>query len=80
MHGNVYEWCQDHWHDNYDDAPTNGSAWEDREEDASRVIRGGSWGNAPNWCRSAFRNYFSPGSRFDFIGFRVVCSAPRNPL
>ncbi len=47
MHGNVWEWCQDHWHDNYDDAPTDGSAWEDREnedeEEINRVVRGGSW-------------------------------------
>ena len=43
MHGNVWEWCQDQWHESYDGAPKDGSAWEDREESASRVVRGGSW-------------------------------------
>ena len=43
MHGNVWEWCQDHWHDNYEGAPTDGSAWLTDDEEARRVIRGGSW-------------------------------------
>ncbi|MCB1768240.1 MAG: formylglycine-generating enzyme family protein, partial [Candidatus Competibacteraceae bacterium] len=43
MHGNVWEWCQDHWHDNYRGTPGNGSAWEDRDVGADRVLRGGSW-------------------------------------
>ncbi|MGF1569404.1 MAG: formylglycine-generating enzyme family protein [Nodosilinea sp.] len=43
MHGNVYEWCQDHWHDNYEGAPTDGSAWLSENEDAGQVVRGGSW-------------------------------------
>jgi formylglycine-generating enzyme required for sulfatase activity len=57
MHGNVWEWCQDHWHKSYAGAPIDGSAWidPDRDEEASRVLRGGSWINDPGGCRSATR-------------------------
>jgi serine/threonine protein kinase len=41
MHGNVWEWCQDHWHDNYNGAPTDGSAWTDDNDNRSRLLRGG---------------------------------------
>ncbi|WNZ47378.1 formylglycine-generating enzyme family protein [Leptolyngbya boryana CZ1] len=77
MHGNVFEWCQDHWHESYEGAPIDGSAWLTDQEDAHRVIRGGSWGLDPRYCRSAYRNYYSPDIRYFNIGFRVVCSAPR---
>ncbi len=79
MHGNVWEWCQDHWHDSYEGAPTDGSAWinPDAGENASRVLRGGSWYNDPGYCRSATRNDDDAGIRNDYDGFRVVCSAPR---
>jgi formylglycine-generating enzyme required for sulfatase activity len=76
MHGNVWEWCLDHWHDNYEGAPTDGSAWLTENEKASRVRRGGSWVNIPRDCRSACRYYDDPGYRpYDF-GFRVLCEAP----
>ncbi|NEZ60339.1 formylglycine-generating enzyme family protein [Adonisia turfae] len=78
-HGNVDEWCQDHWHSNYEGAPTDGSAWGDKEEDLGRVVRGGSWGSDPRYCRSASRDSLTPGIRSSYIGFRVVCSAPRIP-
>ena len=74
MHGNVWEWCQDHWHDDYLDAPTDGSAWIEGGNSARRVLRGGSWSSNPWSCRSASRNYIRPGFRDFFIGFRVVCS------
>jgi len=77
MHGNVWEWCEDHWHENYEDAPTDGNAWLTENEDAERVFRGGSWLVNPGNCRSACRNYTSPGGRDGSLGFRVVCSAPR---
>ncbi len=79
MHGNVWEWCQDHWHNNYEGAPINGSAWidPDASEEAARVRRGGSWLFGPWHCRSATRNYYVAGFRSNFNGFRVVCSAPR---
>ena len=77
MHGNVYEWCQDHWHDNYEGAPTDGSAWLTNDKEASRVHRGGSWSNGPRYCRSAYRLNYTPDGRYLDIGFRVSCSAPR---
>ncbi|MBD2066243.1 formylglycine-generating enzyme family protein [Leptolyngbya sp. FACHB-671] len=77
MHGNVYEWCQDHWHGSYEGAPIDGSAWLSEDEHASRVLRGGSWFVSPRPCRSACRNLNTPDSRDSDIGFRVVCSAPR---
>jgi formylglycine-generating enzyme required for sulfatase activity len=76
MHGNVYEWCLDHWHENYDGAPINGSAWLSEGESADRVIRGGSWSNYPRNCRSASRNHYLPGNRYSSIGFRVVVAPP----
>jgi formylglycine-generating enzyme required for sulfatase activity len=79
MHGNLWEWCQDHWHDSYEGAPSDGSAWIDSgaSEDASRVLRGGSWIADPWDCRSAARDFNVAGVRSDFNGFRVVCVAPR---
>lgn len=79
MHGNVWEWCLDHWHGNYEGAPVDGSAWTDNgaKADAARVLRGGSWISYPRYCRSACRFNFLPGLRNDYIGFRVVCVPPR---
>ena len=77
MHGNVLEWCQDQWHKSYTGAPTDGSAWEDRDEEANRILRGGSWASYPRYCRSACRFNDTPDVRLNVIGFRVVCSAPR---
>jgi formylglycine-generating enzyme required for sulfatase activity len=56
MHGNVWEWCQDHWHGNYEGAPADGTAWLSEDEDARRVRRGGSWDDFPRNCRSALGN------------------------
>ncbi|MBD2319465.1 formylglycine-generating enzyme family protein [Pseudanabaena sp. FACHB-1050] len=77
MHGNVLEWCQDHWHSNYEDAPEDGGAWlTDNSETTGRVIRGGSWLYLPWNCRSAYRDDGSPDGRNYSLGFRVSCSAP----
>ena len=76
MHGNVWEWCQDHWHENYQGAPTDGSAWLTDYENAGRVLRGGSFIDDPSFCRSASRASSAPDSRASNQGFRVVCSAP----
>ncbi|MEM6840140.1 MAG: formylglycine-generating enzyme family protein [Cyanobacteria bacterium P01_C01_bin.120] len=75
MHGNVWEWCQDGWHANYDGAPTDGKAWVDEEYTGSRIRRGGAWYGLPRHCRSAVRNHGYPGNRPDALGFRVVCVA-----
>ncbi|MEM9271595.1 MAG: SUMF1/EgtB/PvdO family nonheme iron enzyme [Cyanobacteria bacterium P01_F01_bin.143] len=76
MHGNVWEWCQDDWHVNYKDAPNDGNVWLS-EGGSKKVIRGGSWICYPNDCRSAIRSYFTRDHRDSYIGFRVVCVAPR---
>ncbi|MCC5899870.1 MAG: formylglycine-generating enzyme family protein [Phormidium sp. BM_Day4_Bin.17] len=79
MHGNVWEWCLDHWHDNYDEdeAPTDGSAWLSDDKDSDRLLRGGSWLLNPRNCRSAYRSYDDPRYDDDVIGFRLVSVAPR---
>jgi formylglycine-generating enzyme required for sulfatase activity len=80
MHGNVWEWCLDHYHSDYEGAPIDGSAWIDpnAERDAYRGLRGGSWNNDPHYCRSACRfNFSNPVNRVNVIGFRVVCEAAR---
>jgi formylglycine-generating enzyme required for sulfatase activity len=75
LHGNVWEWCLDHWHQNYDGAPIDGSAWTEGGDSSSRVLRGGSWNFIPWSCRSANRHkYAHDGKNFDF-GFRVVCTS-----
>ena len=72
MTGNVWEWGQDIWHENYQGAPTNGSAWETGGEKGRRVIRGGSWSSIPEALRSAYRSGYSPDSRYGDIGFRLA--------
>ncbi len=72
--GNVWEWCEDNWHDNYIGAPTDGSAWIKNGNDNRSLLRGGSWGINPNYCRSAIRNdYIRRDYRNYYYGFRVVC-------
>ena len=73
MHGNVWEWVQDCWNDNYEGAPTDGSVW-DSETCDRRVLRGGSWVFYPRALRSAFRARNSTGFRDSNIGFRVARS------
>lgn len=70
MHGNVWEWCQDHYGD-YARSPTDGSALITDKEASKRVLRGGSWADCPRMCRSAHRFNSSP-ENIDFRdGFRV---------
>ena len=72
MHGNVWEWVADDWHDNYKGAPVCGRAWINAPRSARRVIRGGAWlGNARD-CRAAARNRRAPGARLHLLGFRLA--------
>ena len=76
MHGNVWEWCEDDWHDNYENAPIDGSAWISKSS-SLKVRRGGSWLPSPFYCRSAFRFCDPNLDLYHDIGFRVVCVVPR---
>ena len=79
MHGNVLEWCADHWHENYEGAPEDGRAWIDDEANETkndmniRLLRGASWFDVPWGCRSACRGRGFPDYRYVLIGFRVCC-------
>jgi formylglycine-generating enzyme required for sulfatase activity/tRNA A-37 threonylcarbamoyl transferase component Bud32 len=74
MHGNVWEWCSDKWHDNYSGAPTDGSSWE-TGTDNNRVQRGGSWDNDAVHCRSANRGRNWAVHRSRHLGFRVAVAS-----
>ena len=73
MCGNVWEWCEDGWHENYINAPTDGSAWTSLSSQR-KLLRGGSWVSFPEHCRSAYRHYSDLAYHYHIIGFRVVCS------
>ena len=84
MHGNLWEWCADDWHSNYEEAPIDGTIWNasndsgsDPDSDTRKVLLGGSWLNDPRMCRSVFRFNHAAGARNLYIGFRVVSCVPR---
>lgn len=77
MHGNVWEWCADDWHSNYEGAPTDGSAWLIGNGTKNKTLRGGSWNVSPGICRSAIRLNLTPGYANNRLGFRVACAASR---
>ncbi len=77
MHGNVWEWCQDIWHDNYRGAPTDGSAWMVDGNNSRRVLRGGSWISLPEFCRSACRILRSARLPLQLYRFSSCECAPR---
>jgi formylglycine-generating enzyme required for sulfatase activity len=72
MHGNLWEWCADAWHDDYRGAPFNGGAWTTGDKKAPRVLRGGCWHEIPGNCRSAMRLRADGEDREDFFGLRVA--------
>jgi formylglycine-generating enzyme required for sulfatase activity len=72
MHGNVWEWCEDVFHDSYEGAPTDGSSWVEGGNQALRVLRGGSWSGIPSYCRSADRYRDAPPYASGDFGCRVV--------
>ena len=80
MAGNVFEWVEDDWHDTYEGAPNDGSAWVDSDEfdnprGSDRVGRGGSWFNVAVYVRAAYRGNVDPSFAGDRIGFRLARSA-----
>ncbi|MBI4568981.1 MAG: formylglycine-generating enzyme family protein, partial [Planctomycetes bacterium] len=78
MHGNVWEWCEDEWHDSYDGAPTDGAPWVSNKG-VYRVLRGVSWFHFASVVHAAYRHRETPGFRYIFsLGFRVSASvSPR---
>ncbi|MEC4881702.1 MAG: SAV_2336 N-terminal domain-related protein [Scytonema sp. PMC 1070.18] len=78
MHGNVREWCADHWHKNYEGAPVDGTVRlnkNDKDNQVVRMLRGGSWYFNPESCRSAVRCDLDAVLRNYYVGFRVACAA-----
>ncbi len=74
MHGNVQEWCKDHWYRYYSEGSNATSVNKKEDNKDLYVMRGGSWANSAYYCRSAFRNEVTPGFRYDSVGFRLVCT------
>ena len=74
MSGNVWEWVEDSYHDNYNGAPNDGSAWQG--DGAERVLRGGSWSDIPQGGRAAFRIRLEPAYSDFMIGFRLARTLP----
>jgi formylglycine-generating enzyme required for sulfatase activity len=72
--GNVWEWVQDCWHENYSGAPGEGRVWkaEGGGKCDQRVIRGGSWGDRPNFLRSSNRYRANADDRDNNLGFRLA--------
>jgi formylglycine-generating enzyme required for sulfatase activity len=74
MHGNVADWTEDCWHDNYQGAPIDGSAWTSVIGCIGRVFRGGTWGSRPQALRSANRLSWTASRRGNGLGFRLARS------
>ena len=71
MHGNVFEWCEDTWHENYEGAPLDGTAWIDETTD-HKVYRGGGWNANAHFVRSAYRYHRPQTFSYYNIGFRLA--------
>jgi len=95
MHGNVFEWCADSWHGDYEQAPTDGRVWDDGHDNryqnyaeylanllsrkSTSVFRGGSWMFNAEYCRSGDRDHGLSWTRYGYDGFRVVCVSAKTP-
>jgi formylglycine-generating enzyme required for sulfatase activity len=76
MHGNVSEWVADGWHEDYLGAPDDGSVWVSDSNNANRMLRGGTWNEAPDGLRSTCRSGISPVFRNNNVGFRIAKTLP----
>lgn len=74
--GNVWEWVEDCYHDSYEGAPADGSAWTFDCAGALRVVRGGAWNCYARDVRAANRRWNPPGDRVVFLGFRPARPVP----
>jgi formylglycine-generating enzyme required for sulfatase activity len=80
MSGNVWEWCEDNYHNTYNGIPQDGSAWNVGGETNQKVVRGGSWNDFVQFCRSAIRDGDFLGNRNGNFGFRFVSFSDSSPL
>ncbi|MBC6995551.1 formylglycine-generating enzyme family protein [Neolewinella lacunae] len=82
LSGNVWEWCEDDWHSNYNNHPRNSEPWVDDPDPAKRaevrVLRGGSWFVYAGFCRCAYRNAWRPDGRDFDLGFRLAAPVPES--
>lgn len=76
MHGYLWEWCADAWHDHYEGAPADGAAWTEQGVADLRVLRSGSWKDPAAQLRSGHRKSATASTRDDAVGLRCVLSAP----
>jgi formylglycine-generating enzyme required for sulfatase activity len=72
MHGNVDEWVEDPWHDNYEHASIDGSPWVKDGDTSRHVVRGGAWLNGPSFLRASNRIWLPTDGRYDYLGFRLA--------
>jgi formylglycine-generating enzyme required for sulfatase activity len=79
MHGSIYEWVEDDWHEDYNGAPDDGRAWIDESRGVFRVARGGAWNSYAQLCRSAYRYYNGPQWGRGDVGFRLARSVTLGP-
>ena len=79
MLGNIWEWVEDDWHEDYENALKDGRAWNDDPRGSYRVIRGGGWYYDARYCRSATRFYYRPVIPSSRLGFRLSRSVALDP-
>jgi formylglycine-generating enzyme required for sulfatase activity len=77
MHGYLWEWCSDAWHENYEGAPADGTSWEQNPVGDKRVLRSGSWKDQPDRLTSSYRLGVSAKTRDDAVGLRCVLGDAR---
>ena len=75
MHGNVWEWCEDIYHENYQGAPSDGTAWVNGGDRDQKVLRGGSWKDIAWYCRAAYRDGINARLQLNLVGFRLLLAS-----